>query len=1033
MIKKQLKGTLVGTLSLAMILGNISTAGAAADVSPLADMSIKVTGTNSNGDSLWKPLSDSTFTAGSQKGDASIVVDSSVTYQKYAGVGFSLDETSVSNLWKLDENTREETIKHLVSTKDGAGLDQFRITIGSPDCIEHIPFWSYDDLPEGVKDDFELKYFSIEKDKQYHIIDTIKLIQKYNPDAKFFGSAWSAPGWMTTTGTLAGKPIDGKNESQLRDDCIEVFAKYYAKTIKAFEAEGITFSAITELNEPGMDVMYPSMHLSIEQQQKLAIAIKKEFKEQGIQTELWMHDFNFWDWKYGDVSEYKNHYQVFEGKLGKETAEAADGVGFHPYWGEASVMWDTYYETGKPVYLTEAGGMDPGTILSYFRFNCSSYNGWTQITDQNGGTLHWTDDKSEFIPETDIDKWTEIGNRPGAHWTDRLVTVNTDSKTVSYNNSVLGGLAQMAKYLDYGATRLYSSDSSNGITNVVYCNKETDTSRDYVMVINNTGDQKTVDVNMAGMSALLDVPSGYSTFQWTMDKVSAEGNHKPAFAKADNVTATQFEKMTCQLSATDEDKDALTYYGLEIPSGASVDPSTGLVEWTPGASGEYTFKVAVTDGKENATTEFKVTVESAPVPVPGTINKIEVGTAISNNDTQTYQLDVKETGNYILTVNYSTSDIWSIDGQKIDIAIDGKEVDSKDLAVTWSGSGAVRMPISLETGMHDLKLTYHATNYTVNYLEITKAITHNVPGKVEAEDYTNSYGLNLEPEGAAYKLSEAHKNDWAEYQIDADADGSYTLGMRSGTPNAGVTLDISVDGKVVSNIDMKKTGDDWGVYEEGSLSTPFDLTKGSHVIRITFTSEVGGNIDYLTLEKTGEIQIPDEPDTPSTDTLKKGAVFSNGNYKYKVTNAKTNGSGTVALTGFAKGKSAKTVKIPNTVKAKGVTYKVTSIANKAFSKDKKVQSVNVPNNVTTIGNQTFSGAAALKTITIGTGLTKIGTKAFANLSKLKTVTIKSKKLTKADKKAFNGIKQKFTIKVPKSKVNAYKKLFPNQKNYIKAI
>ena len=66
--------------------------------------------------------------------------------------------------------------------------------------------------------------------------------------------------------------------------------------------------------------------------------------------------------------------------------------------------------------------------------------------------------------------------------------------------------------------------------------------------------------------------------------------------------------------------------------------------------------------------------------------------------------------------------------------------------------------------------------------------------------------------------------------------------MRSGTPNAGVTLDISVDGKVVSNIDMKKTGDDWGVYEEGSLSTPFDLTKGSHVIRITFTSEVGGNM-----------------------------------------------------------------------------------------------------------------------------------------------------------------------------------------------
>ncbi len=69
-------------------------------------------------------------------------------------IGFSLDETSVSNLWKLTPAEREQAIRLLVDPKTGAGLDRFRLTIGSPDLIEHLPFWSYDELPAGVTEDF---------------------------------------------------------------------------------------------------------------------------------------------------------------------------------------------------------------------------------------------------------------------------------------------------------------------------------------------------------------------------------------------------------------------------------------------------------------------------------------------------------------------------------------------------------------------------------------------------------------------------------------------------------------------------------------------------------------------------------------------------------------------------------------------------------------------------------------------------------------------------------------------------------------
>ncbi|MFD8049427.1 hypothetical protein ACFV5E_38995 [Streptomyces chartreusis] len=142
-----------------------------------------VTGTYSTGGTqAWRPLP--TVRVGDDSGgpvDATVVADPAATRQKYAGVGFSLDETSVSNLWKLTPAEREKAVRLLVDPERGAGLDRFRLTIGSPDLIEHLPFWSLDDLPAGVTEDFALKHFSVRRDIDLHIIDTIKLIQRYNP------------------------------------------------------------------------------------------------------------------------------------------------------------------------------------------------------------------------------------------------------------------------------------------------------------------------------------------------------------------------------------------------------------------------------------------------------------------------------------------------------------------------------------------------------------------------------------------------------------------------------------------------------------------------------------------------------------------------------------------------------------------------------------------------------------------------------------------------------------------------------------
>ncbi|MBQ9983939.1 MAG: leucine-rich repeat domain-containing protein [Lachnospiraceae bacterium] len=166
---------------------------------------------------------------------------------------------------------------------------------------------------------------------------------------------------------------------------------------------------------------------------------------------------------------------------------------------------------------------------------------------------------------------------------------------------------------------------------------------------------------------------------------------------------------------------------------------------------------------------------------------------------------------------------------------------------------------------------------------------------------------------------------------------------------------------------------------------------------------------------------------------------------YKVTSVTAIG-GTVEYVKH-KSKAVKNVTIPKTITMDGLTFKVTSIATKAFKGYKKLSKVTVGNNVKTIGKKAFSGCNKLKTVKIGSNVTTIGDKVFYNCvkltsitipskvskigksafekcKKLKTVTIKSKKLTakKVGAKAFKGIKSTATIKVPKKKYKTYKSM-----------
>ena len=188
-------------------------------------------------------------------------------------------------------------------------------------------------------------------------------------------------------------------------------------------------------------------------------------------------------------------------------------------------------------------------------------------------------------------------------------------------------------------------------------------------------------------------------------------------------------------------------------------------------------------------------------------------------------------------------------------------------------------------------------------------------------------------------------------------------------------------GKQISTgIEIPAKAHSWGT---GKITKPASYTKTG--IK-TYTCKICGT------KRTEEIRKISMP--------KAGTVYTIAGNQYRITKV----GAEVSL--IKTNSKAKSINIPATIKASGITYKVTTIAKKAFKQNKKLQSVTVSANVKKIGNNAFFKCPSLKTVN------------------LKTVLLTSKT---ASKKAFKGANKKLVIKVPKKVKKSYKKIFKGLK------
>ena len=200
---------------------------------------------------------------------------------------------------------------------------------------------------------------------------------------------------------------------------------------------------------------------------------------------------------------------------------------------------------------------------------------------------------------------------------------------------------------------------------------------------------------------------------------------------------------------------------------------------------------------------------------------------------------------------------------------------------------------------------------------------------------------------------------------------------------------------------------------------------------------------YSELRKTFSIKAPEQTTTDTSNGTQQPSgsqqPASNQQTSQPASNQQTTQATTNQTTTDAKNTTE--VKLGATFTAKGVRYKVTSIAKGKESiaaiglVKKTAKNITIPNQVTwqkkkfkvtSVGAKAFTNVKGLKKVTIGANVTAIGKQAFAKNKTLSNIVIKSKNLKTVGSAALKSGSKKVTVKVSAVKVKAYQKLLKKQ-------
>lgn len=325
-----------------------------------------------------------------------------VQKQEILGFGVCFNELGWDALEKADAEQRKWFIKELFD-KEGCGFNNGRIPIGANDFS--LQWYSCDE----VEDDYELKHFSIERDRKY-IIPFIKEALKYCEDMTFFASPWSPPTWMKT------KKVYNYGRIRMEEKVLDAYARYFVKFIQEYEKEGIDISMVHVQNEPMADQKFPScLWHGSDMRDFIKGFLGPQFRKNSINTEIWLGTINgpFVDFRWpGYGAPYEDFYDQFANTVlsDKDARKYISGVGVQ--WGgkhqleQIEVSWpemrimQTESECGDGKNEWEQAEYIFMLIWYFLRHGAERYIYWNSVLMEGGiSSWGWTQNSLATVQE----------------------------------------------------------------------------------------------------------------------------------------------------------------------------------------------------------------------------------------------------------------------------------------------------------------------------------------------------------------------------------------------------------------------------------------------------------------------------------------------------------------------------------------------------------------------------------------------------------------------------------------------------------
>lgn len=360
--------------------------------------------------------------------------------QKITGFGGCFNEFGWEAL-KLLPAVKQEKIFEQLFSPVGANFQLNRLPIGANDYS--LNFYSFDE----TKNDFEMKNFSIERDKNC-LIPYIKKAQKYSPKMCFFASPWCPPTWMKINENYACisntkynnlspelESVTGTTSFKMLKGYLSAYALYLSKFFEAYKNEGINIGNLHIQNEVLAEQIFPSC---IWQPQDLALFIGDylgpRFEIENRNVNIWLGTLNVSDFKYIQTVINNPKASRYIKGLGFQWAGKNSIAGAHQAYPQMHLM-QTENECGKGENNWKSAEYTWSLIKHYILRGAEAYIYWNLILQKPG-----------------VSNWGWVQNS--------MVTVNKNTLEVIYNPEFYV-MKHLSHYVQPGATLISVSDNEN--------------------------------------------------------------------------------------------------------------------------------------------------------------------------------------------------------------------------------------------------------------------------------------------------------------------------------------------------------------------------------------------------------------------------------------------------------------------------------------------------------------------------------------------------------------------------------------------